>query len=289
MFGGQSLLDVFRHPRFAFSRGDVRNQQEVTAALQGCDAVCHLAAIVGDPACRQHEALAWEVNLEASERLFRASAEAGVERFVFASTCSNYGRMADPEVPVSEESPLAPVSIYAETKVRFERLLLASEAATAATCLRFATVYGLSPRLRFDLTVNEFTRELHQGRKLLVFGEQFWRPYCHVQDLARSMRAVLEAPRDVVCGRVFNVGDTSENYTKKMLVDAILRQIPAGEVEYVEREDDPRDYRVDFTRIREELSFDITMRVPDGIREVRALLDAGLLSDPFAAHFRNVA
>lgn len=289
MFGGESLLEVFRHAALSFQRGDVRRSADVDSALAGCDAVCHLAAIVGDPACRQQEELAWEVNLEASRRLFEASARAGIERFVFASTCSNYGKMADPSAYVSEDSPLAPVSVYAETKVEFEKFLLSSDAGTAPTCLRFSTVYGLSPRIRFDLTVNEFTRDLHAGRELLVFGEQFWRPYCHVRDLARSMITVLEAPEETVRREVYNVGDTSENYTKKMVVDEIVSQLPGSRVQYVKKEEDPRDYRVDFTRIRSELGFEITTRVPDGIREIRALLDSGLLSDPFDGIYRNTA
>src|SRR5690606_37035451 len=178
--------------------------------------------------------------------LYGAAEEAGVERFVFASTCSNYGKMADPNAYVDENSELSPVSLYAETKVEFENFLLSRERsnACAPTCLRFATVYGLSPRMRFDLTVNEFTRELASGKELVVFGERFWRPYCHVRDLARSVVHVLEAPLEKVAFEVFNVGDTAENYRKADVVEAIVAQVPEARVSYVHKDEDPRDYRV---------------------------------------------
>jgi nucleoside-diphosphate-sugar epimerase len=159
---------------------------------------------------------------------------------------------------------------------------------TKPTCLRFSTVYGMSPRIRFDLTVNEFTRELVLGKELLIFGEQFWRPYCHVNDLARSAITVLEAPESSVAYEVFNVGNTEENYQKKMIVDAIVAQVPTAEVKYVRKDDDPRDYRVNFSKIKEQLGFEITKRVPDGIREIREVLEAGYLNDPYDARFSNI-
>jgi len=252
--------------------------------------VAHLAAIVGDPACRAQPELARSTNLDGSRLLLEAARRAGVPRFVFASTCSNYGKMPDPEQYVDETSPLAPVSLYAETKVAFERELIECSRADGlvGTALRFATVYGVSPRLRFDLTVNEFTRELALGRELVIFGEHFWRPYCHVRDLAAAVLAVLEADPARVAGEVFNVGDTAENYTKKMIAEALLRQIPEGRIRYVHRTEDPRDYRVSFDKIRRVLGFQISRRVPDGIAEILRLLRSGLLSNPDAPQYANV-
>src|SRR6185503_14110834 len=161
------------------------------------------------------------------------------------STCSNYGRMADPTVPITEDGVLAPVSLYAEQKVGIEQALLALDPAPyAATCLRFATVYGVAPRMRFDLTVNEFTRDLWAGRRLEVYGEQFWRPYVHVADAARAVATVLAAPLDRVAGRVFNVGHSDENYRKLDLVELLRERLPEADVRFVHRDEDPRDYRV---------------------------------------------
>ncbi len=290
-FGGEPLLDWLNHPQFEFVKGDIRNEADVTAALQGVDAVAHLAAIVGDPACAREPELARATNYDASVQFYNLAEKAGVKRFVFASTCSNYGKMEDPEGYVNEDSQLAPVSLYAETKVAVEKFLLGQERGNTCkpVCLRFSTVYGISMRPRFDLTVNEFTRELALGRELVVFGEQFWRPYCHVVDLARSIVAVLEAPEEKVAYDVFNVGDTAENYQKKMIVDAILEQLPDSRVKYVSKNEDPRDYRVNFSKINERLGFTITMRVPDGIRQIRQVISAGFLNDPDDARYRNIS
>jgi len=288
--GGESLLEVATHPRFEFTKTDVRDAKGARLALRDCWAVAHLAAIVGDPACRQQPELARAVNTTAAEQLYRLAEEAGCERFVFSSTCSNYGRMADPKAYAHENSQLAPVSLYAETKVQFEKFLLGQPRSnlSAPTCLRFSTVYGFSPRARFDLTVNEFTREAALGRELVVFGEQFWRPYCHVEDLASSICLVLRSVPEKIAYEVYNAGDTSENYTKKMIVDEILKQIPGGRVRYVHKDEDPRDYRVNFEKIQKALGFKISRRVPDGIREIARVLGSGLIANPDDKRYSNV-
>ena len=288
--GGESLLEVAAHPHFEFVKADLRDEAATAAALNGCWAVAHLAAIVGDPACKQQPDLARAINTTAAEQLYRLAEKAGCERFVFSSTCSNYGRMADPNSYVTEESALAPVSLYAETKVHLEKFLLAQPRTNRCvpTCLRFSTVYGFSPRVRFDLTVNEFTREMALGRELVVFGEQFWRPYCHVEDLASSVCLVLRSAPNKTAFDVFNVGDTTENYTKKSIVEAILKQIPTGKVRYVAKNEDPRDYRVNFDKIRNQLGFKIARRVPDGIAELRSVLGSGLIANPDDKRYSNI-
>src|SRR3954464_5975489 len=242
--------------------GDIRDPVARGHALKGADAVVHLAAIVGDPACARDPELAQQVNVDAALAL---AGEADVERFVMASTCSNYGRMTDPTTPIDETGVLAPVSLYAEQKVAVEQHLLRTH--PHAVCLRFATVYGVAPRMRFDLTVNEFTRDLWADRTLEVFGEQFWRPYVHVRDAARGIRTVLEAPAETVAGEVFNIGDTLENHRKLDLVEHIQRQTDRGTVRFVHREEDPRDYKVSFGKIKRVLGYEITKTVPDGIAE----------------------
>jgi nucleoside-diphosphate-sugar epimerase len=270
-------------------RGDVRDAAARRRALAGAEAVVHLAAIVGDPACAFDPAVSDKVNVQATRALVAEAGAAGVERLVFASTCSNYGRMADPDIPITEEGELRPVSLYAEQKVGMEQLILGGSAdGTKPTCLRFATVYGVGQRMRFDLTVNEFTRELWADRELEVFGEQFWRPYIHVRDAARAVRTVLEAPAETVAGEVFNAGRSGENYRKLDLVAEIGEQLDRGTVSYVHRDEDPRDYKVSFEKIRAELGFETLMTVPDGIAEVIAALDAGQFGDPFDDRYRNI-
>jgi nucleoside-diphosphate-sugar epimerase len=269
-------------------RGDIRDADARKRALSGADAVVHLAAIVGDPACAIDPAVSDEVNVQATKALVADAGEAGVDRLVFASTCSNYGRMTDPNVPITEEGELRPVSLYAEQKVGMEQLILGGSSGVKPTCLRFATVYGVGRRMRFDLTVNEFTRELWADRDLEVFGEQFWRPYIHVRDAGRAVRTVLEAPEEKVAGRVFNAGRSGENYRKLDLVEEIQKQTDRGKVSYVKKDEDPRDYKVSFDKIKAELGFETLMTVPDGIAEIIAGLDAGTFGDPFDSRYKNV-
>ena len=293
------VLDVILHGQDAVAadleargaeliKGDIRDADGRRRALEGVSELVHLAAIVGDPACARDPELSNEVNVEGSRALVADAREAGVERMIFASTCSNYGRMDDPTVPIDENGNLAPVSLYAEQKVGIETALLNGDhGPLRPTCLRFATVYGVGPRMRFDLTVNEFTRDLWADRHLEVFGETFWRPYIHVHDAARAVRTVFEAPEEKVAGRVFNAGHSDENYRKLDLVELITGRLGRGDVSYVRKDEDPRDYKVSFERIRSELGFVPEMRVPDGIDEVVGALEEERFGDPFDGRFRN--
>src|SRR5436190_12717765 len=285
--GVPSLLGAWGRPGFEFVAGDVRDPKAREAALADVDAVVHLAAIVGDPACAREPDVARSVNLDATGSLLTDCERLGIRRVVFASTCSNYGRMAGDRL-ATEEFELQPVSLYAETKVGAELDVLAkARNGLEACCLRFATVYGSSPRMRFDLTVNEFTRDLVLGDELVVFGEQFWRPYIHVRDAARAIATVLDGPREAVDGEVFNVGSTEENYRKLDIVELLQQRLPDARVRYVHKEEDPRDYRVAFEKIDLALGYRPRYTVADGIDEMMALLRSGILDEPAAEVYRN--
>lgn len=291
-YGAASLLDIWGHPHFVFEKVDITNFAEVDRIFASYDlhAIVHLAAIVGDPACKLEPDLARRINLDASVHLMESAIRSRVRRFVFASTCSNYGKMNDTDEYVDETSPLAPVSLYAELKVGFEKLLLfrlPEKAYFCPTVLRFSTVYGMSPRMRFDLTINEFTKELALGKGLRVFGEEYWRPYCHVGDFSRAILAVLNAAEDEISYNIFNVGDISQNYTKKMIVNELLKQIPEGKVEYVHSDDDPRNYRVRFDKIRNVLGFTISKTVPEGIKDILTGIYAGVIKNPDDPYYYN--
>jgi len=289
MHGGESLLGVWSHHDFEFRRGDVCDRDALRAAVAGIDAVVHLAAVVGDPACSRQPDLARAVNLQASLALIEESQRAGVRRFIFASTCSNYGKMKDTDGYVDEEAELRPVSLYAETKVAVERALLESgrSGGWCPTPMRFATIFGVSARMRFDLTVNEFTMEMMTKKRLKVYGEQFWRPYVHVRDAARAIQLVLSLPPEKVGGSVFNVGATDQNFQKKQLVEMISIHAPDAIVEYVHKEEDPRDYRVSFSRVADQLGFKITQTVAQGIEEIVHLVRSHAVEDFGAARYRN--
>jgi nucleoside-diphosphate-sugar epimerase len=288
-YGGQSLLGVWAHPGFEFIRGDIRDCEIVRAAVADRDAVVHLAAIVGDPACSRQPDLARSINLDASLALIAESQSAGVERFIFASTCSNYGKMRDTSQYVGEDSELSPVSLYAETKVAIETMLLQSGRSKhwCPTPLRFATIYGVSPRMRFDLTVNEFTMEMLTKKHLKVYGEQFWRPYVHARDAARAIDLVLNSSQAVVGGRVFNVGATDQNFQKKQLIEMIRPYAPDAVVEFVFKAEDPRDYRVSFARISDQLGFKITHTVAQGIAEIAHLVRENVVDNFTDQKYRN--
>lgn len=290
-FGGESLLAFRSHPRFRLHVLDIVDRQALDSVMPGIDAVVHLAAIVGDPACAADPDLAEAVNGEASRTLLQTCDRHGVKRFVFASTCSNYGRMDEDDGWVDESSPLNPVSLYAQLKVDFERELLAIRPGDmSCTVLRFATAYGLSPRPRFDLTVNEFSRDLALGRKLDVYGEQFWRPYCHTEDLARACLQVLSAPNDIVAQQALNVGNSKENFQKKTLVQMVLDICPEATelVSWVSKDEDPRNYRVRFDKIKDAIDYAIKHTVADGIKEIVEAVRSGLIADPMSAAYRNV-
>lgn len=289
-FGGESLLGLYGHPGLELVVADIRGAERFPALLEGVSGVVHLAAIVGDPACAKQPEAAEAINWTAAKALFDACAGAtSVKRFVFASTCSNYGKMQGTDY-VREDSPLTPVSLYARLKVKMEQYVLGADvrAELVPVALRFSTVCGISPRMRFDLTVNEFAREMALGRRLEVFGPQFWRPYCHVADIARACLLALEAPAEKVRRQVFGVGATSENYTKDDIVKKLKARLPEAAVTFVERAEDPRDYRVDFGRIEKTLGFAVTKTLDDTIDELLSCLKQGVWKDPFSPRFQNV-
>ena len=288
--GGRSLLGVWPDLNFDFYEGDVRNEEHVRAALKDMEAVIHLAAIVGDPACARQPEIARAINLDGSIQLFNLSKEAGVKNFIFASTCSNYGKMKNGNEYVDETSELSPVSLYAETKVAVENYLLdpGHSGELVPTVLRFATAYGVSPRMRFDLTVNEFTMEILTNRKLVIFGEQFWRPYVHIRDIARAILCILESPTEKVRNEVFNVGSTTQNFQKQQLADMLKSQIPDAVIEYVHKDEDPRDYRVSFEKIKHNIGFKTEHTVGNGIQEVIRLVESGIIQDYKNPEYRNI-
>lgn len=276
--------EILDHDRFELVEEDIRDTRAIARHIRRVDAIVHLAAVVGEPACNADPELARTINLDASLRLAQEAAGAGVGHFVFVSTCSNYG-IADPDSLAAEDDVLNPISLYAETKVGVEEALTGMPD-LPATRLRLATVYGIAPRMRFDLTVNQFAIEaLTQGR-LSIYGEEHWRPYVHVHDVARAICAVLDSPERTI-GTVFNVGSTDENYTKRMMYGLLRERFPALEADWVGSGPDPRSYRVSFERLANTLSFEIEHRVPAGMDEIIAAARGGAFAEPSSALYRN--
>jgi len=275
------------YPRFAFFRGDIRDLDTVAKAMEKMDCVVHLAAIVGDPACSQQPEQAQEINYEATRRLASLSKERGISRFVFASTCSNYG-MSDTSSLANENSPLNPLSLYARTKVMAEKFILDLTDQYYHPCvLRISTAFGLSPRMRFDLLINEFVRDAILDRKLVVYGDQFWRPYIHTTDIAKAVALCVQAPAELISGQTFNAGSDVSNFQKTQIVDMIKQQVDGTVIERVPQDTDPRDYRVSFSKIKKTLEFQPERSVEQGISEIIGSFEQGIFNDSYDIRYRN--
>jgi nucleoside-diphosphate-sugar epimerase len=294
LFGGEALVPFLSHPNFNFVKADVTEPRAIRDNVRGewpiPQAIVHLAAIVGFPACQAvGPQVARRYNVEATKVTFEQAAGLGVERFVFASTYSNYGLSPDGR-PVTEESPLNPQSLYAETKIESEQYLLSQkDAPTAPLSFRFATLYGISPRTRFDLIVNQFVLEAFTRRELIIYQRGYSRSFVHVRDTVRGIIMGLEAPEEKVRGQVFNLGTPDGNYTKDEIVGLVLKRMPETVVEYKDLTfgGDMRDITVSFEKIRRELGFETTLNVDDGVREVLHVLKSGLIRDPLDEKYRN--
>lgn len=277
---GHTIAPLIDNDRFSFVLGDLRNAENVRDPLVGITDVVLLACLVGDPISKKYPELSREVNQAASCRLFSELASRGLHKFVFTSTCSTYG-ILEGNKPATETSPVSPRSVYAETKVAFEEYVLrhSNSVDFSPTILRLATAFGLSPRMRFDLTISEFSRDLAMGKELVVYDESTWRPYCHVSDISDAIIKVIEAPTDLVKGQVFNVGGNKNNFTKRMIVDELKQLIKDAKISFKEGGSDTRDYRVSFDKIRTTIDFEPAHTVPDAIANVVSCVRAGLYTD----------
>jgi nucleoside-diphosphate-sugar epimerase len=294
LYSGESILGYFAHPYFHFVKADVTDPGAVRAALPRDwpkpEAVVHLAAIVGFPACQAvGKQAAWKYNVEATKIVYEQAAGLGSARFIFASTYSNYGLSPDGK-PVTEESPLTPQSLYAETKVAAEEYLLAQkEAAISPLIFRLATLYGISPRTRFDLIVNQFVLDAYTKRELIIYQRGYSRSFVHVRDVVRGIIIGLEAPEEKVRRQVYNLGTADGNYTKDEIVGLVIKRLPETFVAYKDLTfgGDMRDITVSFEKIRRRLGFQGKLTVDDGVREVVYALRMGLIRNPHDEHHRN--
>ncbi len=294
LFGGESLVAYLPHENFHFVKADVWEPRAIKYAANkdwpAPYAIVHLAAIVGFPACQAvGQQVAWRYNVQATQHVYEQAAELEVDRMILASTYSNYG-LSEDGLPVTEESPLVPQSLYAETKIAAENYLLEqTQGKTAPLIFRFATLFGLSPRTRFDLIINQFVLEALRDRKLLIYQRGYSRSFLHVFDAVRAIILGLEAPQEKIRGQIYNVGTDDGNCTKDEIVGLIIKRLAETRVEYKDLTfgGDMRDISVSFEKIRSQLGFKATRTVDDGIREVLHALQDGIIKDPMNARYRN--
>ena len=270
----QCVLNKIQLDNCNFIYGDMQNKERLESVIENSDAVVLLAGLVGDPITKKYPEESALINDQGVKNVIDLCAKYNVENFIFISTCSNYGLIENNEL-ADENYKLNPLSLYAKSKVNAEKYILSLKDKTNMhpTILRFATAFGLSSRMRFDLTVSEFTRELAMSKELLVYDAHTWRPYCHVQDFSRLIQMVLEAPKEKVAFEVFNAGGDVNNATKQMIVDMILNKIPEGKVKYQKYGSDPRNYRVNFNKVKTVLGFEPKYNIQDGINELVEAID----------------
>ncbi len=283
-FGRDSLAPAIRAhgDRLTLIQGDVRTLTH--ASLAGVDAVVDLAGISNDPSCEIDPELTRQVNLAGALHLAREAQSVGVKRFVFASSCSVYGH--GQSRALAEDSPLNPVSLYAQCKAEAETQLfeLGRTQGLEVTALRFATLFGVSGRMRFDVAINVMTKNAYVARKITVEGGgRQWRPFVHVRDVARLVAQVLDAPSDQVAGRVFNVGSDENNVRILNLAYRVRDHVPGTEIVMAPTDPDLRDYNVCFDRVRQELGFTTEVGIDQGIEEILQALRSGKL-DPDDRH-----
>ena len=284
---GEDAISAFRdHPNLEVVAADFRRVDKAVEAMKHTDTVIHLGALVGDPACALNEELTIEVNLVATRMLAGVARASGVRQFIFASTCSVYG-VSDEWL--DERSALRPVSLYARTKLASEKVVLSlRQGQFTPVVLRFATIYGLSGRCRFDLVANLLTAKAVQEGQITVYDGDQWRPFVHVDDVARVIVQIVDAPADRVGGEVFNVGSDEQNYTLEQLGAVIQKHVPNTEVLRMGSDGDRRNYRVSFRKIRNAVGFKPKWTLDTGIEQVVAALRSGRVADYQDACYSNV-
>lgn len=285
LYGEQSISELYSNPYFELIVGDFRHVDTVVRAARGVDAIIHLGGIVGDPACQLDPDFAIEVNFAATRMIKDVCSGFGIKRFIFASTCSVYG--ADDDI-LNEASALNPLGVYARSKVDSERILLeGSNGGLSPTVFRMATVFGFSYRPRFDLVINLFTARAAAGENIVIFGGRQWRPFIHVDDVARAFIKCLESPLEKVGRQVFNVGDDNLNSQIYDIGNMISDMLPGTEIEHQKDMTDKRNYRVSFDKIRSTLNFTCDRTIQDGVAEIKDAIQGGLINNYRDARFSN--
>ncbi len=267
---GQKPLKAFKKfKNYNLLNQNLKNINLNSKIFNNLYGVVILAGLVGDPITKKYPNASKKINDIYIKELIKKIYKKNVPRLLFISTCSNYG-LIDNTKKAKENSKLNPLSLYAKSKVSIEKFILKKNkrSKTIPTILRFATAFGLSTRMRFDLTINEFTKDIYLNKKLDVYDIDTWRPYCHVNDFARLIYKVLWSKKSLINYQVYNAGSNNNNFTKQKIVQKILRYRKSNKIRYLEKGKDRRNYRVDFSKLNNKLNFKIKFSVDYGIKEI---------------------
>lgn len=271
---GYATVPFFRHPNYRFIKGDIRDKNTLADAVKGQDIIIHLAAIVGFPACRKDPSLAQTTNVDGTQNLVEVAHKN--QYILFGSTGSNYGVLVD-EV-CTEETPLNPLSHYGKTKTEAEHMLMETGQATA---YRFATAFGVSPRLRLDLLINDLTYQAVKQKHMVIYEADFMRTFIHVHDIARSFMFAIEN-KDKMMGEVYNVGDNRMNFSKRDICEKIAKKTNAY-VHYADvgEDADKRNYIVSYDKIKS-IGFETLISIDEGIDELIKAVEVVEFNNPYA-------
>jgi nucleoside-diphosphate-sugar epimerase len=286
LYGEEPIQPVMQHPNLEVHRGDFRNVDTVVAAMRDMKSVIHLGGLVGDPACALDEELTIQINLIATRMIAQVAKGNRISRFVFASSCSVYG--ASDQI-LNERSALNPVSLYARSKIASENVLLGlSGDGFEPVILRFGTIYGLSGRTRFDLVVNLLAAKALVEKVITVYGKDQWRPFLHVHDAGRAVMSALDARSESVSPLIFNVGCDEQNRTLGQVGELIRAMVPGSVLRCTEDNDDRRNYRVEFRRIREAIGFEPVWKIEAGVQQVLDAIVSGKVTNYQDPKYSNV-
>lgn len=288
MYGDAGIKDLYANPKFEFLKGDIRDLQVVMQGLKEMDAVIHLAAIVGDPASALKPQEAIEINYLSTKMIAETCKYYQINRLIFASTCSVYGASSEQGEILNEESTLNPVSLYALMKIKSENgIIEIMDENFAPTILRMATLYGLSPKMRFDLVVNTLAAKAVVDGKITIFGGDQWRPVLHVSDAAEAFVDCIEKPINAVKGRVFNVGSNTQNYRISELGEVVHKIIPEAKIVIKQKDNDNRSYRVSFDKIHEAIGYQTEYVPEDAVYEIETAIKRKDIRDFTSSNYNN--
>ena len=264
-----SIKNLKVNRNFKFINNQKLSNKKLEKILSEVDYVVYLAGLVGDPITKKYPRQSCYHNYKYIVKIINLlKKNLNLQKFIFISTCSNYG-LINKNILATEKQKLKPLSLYAKQKVKIEKkLLLKKNKNVNPIILRFATAFGLSKRMRFDLTVNQFVKDLYLKKKLLVYDPNTWRPYCHVKDFCRLILIVIKSKNKKIIGQVFNSGGNKNNFTKIGIVNLIKQRIKKTNITYKKFDVDPRNYKVDFTKVYKILKFKPKYSVKYGIDEV---------------------
>jgi nucleoside-diphosphate-sugar epimerase len=271
-FGDYALRSLRKKYNFEMVNGDIRDLKVVLESMDGIDGIIHLAGIVGDPASQLDTIQSTEVNYLSTKLVVDAAKFFKIKQFIFASSCSVYG--ASNSHILNEFSKVNPVSLYAETKLKSEKVLLDSSGKNfMPTIFRAGTLFGYSRRMRFDLVVNLFVGQALHNHRISIEGGDQWRPFIHVEDAANAYVLTLEKSRSKIKG-IFNLGSDELNYQLRDIGELIKNSIPNVKILYTQKTD-KRNYKVSFSKIKRTLGFSATKSISDGIDEIKNAITRG--------------